>query len=310
MTPTFTSHTLHHIRKWLSEAVVGLEAGEKLSFMVPNPDDHAGQYTGTKADDGTIYHSYQALIDLASLNGLRFCTPKALEDGVVEIQLQRLQSESSPHGYKAEDPTEKYGSASPFWNINKLEEPHFLETYAQALREVKLQAGSRILDLGVHKGDEFSAFPLVYDTDLIDSMHFTGVDHCESALAYARQAFPGENYDFRNLDINRIDESDLPPQDLIISVGTFQSPGVDDKDLIIRLRKKLLKPKGAFILGFPCVRYTDGEHRFGAQVKNYSESELGLLTKDLFYFRRYLQGRGFNVTLRGKYYIFLTALPR
>lgn len=303
MTKRFTDQPLAEIVAWFSDQVQALEPGATLEMRVANPD-HAPMQTSGKV------RSYQVWLDLASLHACRFATPRDCGDGTVILVYQKLDSSRSPHHYKPEDPREKYGIDSPFWQINKLEEPYFLQTFTQAIREIQLQPEARILDLGVHKGDEFQAFSHVYPPSQLETMHFTGIDHCESALAYARQQFPSQNYAFHNLDINTIDEQGLPAQDLIISIGTFQSPGIDDKDLIIRLRKKMLKPGGAFILGFPCVRYVDGEHRFGAQVKNYSESELGLLIKDLFYFRRYLQQRGFNVTLRGKYYIFLTAIAR
>jgi hypothetical protein len=66
-----------------------------------------------------------------------------------------------------------------------------------------------------------------------------------------------------------------------------------------------LTEQGAVILGFPNCRYTDGEVVYGAKVKNYTEPELSLLIKDIYFIKKYLQQHRFRVTLFGKHDLFL-----
>jgi len=68
-----------------------------------------------------------------------------------------------------------------------------------------------------------------------------------------------------------------------------------------------LKKNGSMILGFPNCRWIDGEMVYGARVKNYPFSEMGLLYKDVIFSKKYLQQKKFRVTITGKDYIFLTA---
>jgi hypothetical protein len=105
-----------------------------------------------------------------------------------------------------------------------------------------------------------------------------------------------------------MDSLDLDVYDLVIAIDTLQSTGLNGRNLILTLRKKLLKPNGSFILGFPNTRYLDGTIHYGARMRNYTEPELSLLVRDLFFYRRYLQQQGFIVKITGKYTVFLTAV--
>ena len=58
------------------------------------------------------------------------------------------------------------------------------------------------------------------------------------------------------------------------------------------------------------MRYLDGEIKYGARKKNDRQPELSLVVKDLNFYMRLLQKRGFQTTLRGKYYLFLTGVRR
>lgn len=276
-------------------------------MRVPNPDLGAGLFSGEILDGATRHRSYRTWMDLAEYLDLRLLTPQVDGDTHVILRFQVLTPEADWHRSAVSDTREKYGTGTDYNRIQKLEEPCFLGDYTHSLKRVDLKEGARILDLGINTGDEFAAFPLSYSEDQCARFHFTGIDHSASAIAQAKARFPGSNYDFVCEDLNKFWELDLPPQDLVVSIATLQSPGLDGKDLIIRIRQKLLKPDGAFILGFPNVRYLDGEIKQGARTKNYSEPELSLLIKDLFFYRRYLQQRGFRVVLSGKYYLFLTA---
>jgi len=110
-------------------------------------------------------------------------------------------------------------------------------------------------------------------------------------------------------DINHLEALELGRFDLIVSIGTLQSPGVDFKPLFMALVQEYLAPGGAVILGFPNCRWMGGEMLYGAKAPNYAFSEQSLLYKDVYFCKKYLQQKKFRVTLSGKPYLFLAATP-
>ena len=113
---------------------------------------------------------------------------------------------------------------------------------------------------------------------------------------------------FYSHDINDLDALSLEPSDLIISIGTLQSPGINYKPFLQTLIQEHLNRDGAIILGFPNSRWIDGEMIYGAKMRNYKESDLSLVLSDIDYAKRYLQQKKFTVRISGKEYIFLTAV--
>jgi SAM-dependent methyltransferase len=302
--------TLAEILVWLREVSGAKAPGEIIELRAPDPDLGAGLHSGepiTCNGSHWRHRSHRTWLDLAERLGLRYLTPRVLGDGLLDLRFQVLDPGADWHEQRVDDVTEKYGVASPFARIDKLEEPCFLIDLIAALERIGLQPGARVLDLGCNDGAVFAAFDQVYPGA---SLQFTGVDHSASAIERAQNRFPTANFRFICHDLGKLFALTLPPQDLILSIGTLQSPGFDGKDLLLQVRKRLLTPSGAFLLGFPNVRYLDGELRQGARTRNYRESELSLLIKDLFFYRRYFQQHGFQVTLTGKYYLFLTAWRR
>ena len=115
------------------------------------------------------------------------------------------------------------------------------------------------------------------------------------------------NVSFYAHDANDLASLNLGEFDLIISVGTLQSSNLKFNSILASLVQNQLKRTGAMILGFPNCRWIDGEMVYGARVKNYSFSEMGLLYKDVVFAKKYLQQKKFRVTITGKEYIFITA---
>ena len=189
-----------------------------------------------------------------------------------------------------------------------MEEPSFLYYYLQALNNVKIGEKSRILNLGINRGDEFLVIKELIDTHTYEKIDFTGIDHSESAVNYAKEVLPEKNVHLYTEDINALDNLDLGVFDLIVSIGTLQSPGINFKPFLMDLvQKHLDKEQGALILGFPNSRWIGGEMIYGAKAPNYAMSELSLLFNDVIFAKKYLQQHKFRVTLTGKEYIFLTA---
>jgi len=188
-----------------------------------------------------------------------------------------------------------------------MEEPAFFYYYNQALENVKIENKTRILNLGINRGDEFEVIKNKVDTHTYKKIQLVGIDHSQTAIEEAKRAFPNNNCTFYSEDINDIDKLHLEKFDLLISIGTLQSPSINFKPFFMKLVQEYLQKDAAIILGFPNSRWIGGEVRYGAQVPNYAMSELGQLFSDVMFCKKYLQQKKYRVTLTGKYYIFLTA---
>jgi trans-aconitate methyltransferase len=139
-------------------------------------------------------------------------------------------------------------------------------------------------------------------------MHFVGIDHAKSALEEARERFPETNVTFHAHDINQLETLDLGTFDLLISIGTLQSPGIHFKPLLMNLVQHYLSRDSALILGFPNSRWRDGEMLYGAKAAHYNFSEMGVVLEDILFAKRYLQQKKYRVMITGKHYLFLTAV--
>lgn len=302
---TFTSESMSDILAWATEI---LKKADTLSFEVLNPDIGRGRYAGeTIRIDGIDYlhRSYKAWSNLGELLFCRILTPKAISEHTVAITYEKLDISDSFHHSDAKD--EKYGTASRFASIHKNEEPAFLSPYLRALQSVKIGEKKRILNLGINTGDEFNLIRHILPQEEYMNLELVGIDHSASAIATARERFNEGNAAFYVHDINDLASLDLGRFDLIITIGTLQSPGIDFKLLFMKLVQEYLNPRGAIILGFPNCRWMGGEMIYGAKAPNYPYSEMTLLYKDVYYCKKYLQQKRFRVTLTGKDYVFLTA---
>lgn len=156
----------------------------------------------------------------------------------------------------------------------------------------------RVLDLGCHTSDE-----LLLIERYVPGAAITAVDRDASALAVARSRFPA--IDFIEADVmNR----EVGQFDLVVAIGLLQRGEIDDRELLRRIMQRHLTPTGAVILGIPNCRYVDGEIEYGARMRNFSQPELGLVIKDIAFYRRYLQQHDRQVFVTGKHYLFVTAV--
>ncbi len=306
----FTNETILEILTYLEEMISSLQASETIVFQIPNPDKGIQHYSGSLLDINglpCLHHSWKAWGDLAELLYCRMLTPKLINEDEVILSFQKLNRSDSFHQTKLQDKREKYGTDSHFSTIRKNEEPAFLLPYLQALRQVKIGDRHSILDLGINSGDEFDLIRTIIDENEYRQIKFIGIDHSPSAIQKAERLFPEENVTFCCHDINHLHELELPRADLILSIGTLQSPNIDFKPLFMSLIQDHLTPSGAVILGFPNCRWIDGEMIYGAKAPNYNFSEMSLVIKDIYFCKKYLQQHKFRVTITGKDYLFLTA---
>ncbi len=281
-----------------------------IAFTVLKPDLGSGHYAGEEIKinrETYFHHSLKSWCALAELLGYRMLLPQPATHPLVTIRYQRLQPVSSFHTDAVEEITEKYGSLSIFARINKLEEPSFAWHYHHALEAVNIHTRRQILNLGINKGYEFLGIRRHTGETLFGDMELTGVDHSRSAIAQARENLPYPNVSLYCHDINALAALQLPRQDLILSISTLQSPGIDTKPLIMSLVQEQLSPTGAILFGFPNARWIDGELIHGAKAPNYPYPEMSLLIKDIYWIKKYLQQHKFRVTITGREYLFLTA---
>ncbi len=324
-----TDRPMQHLLTDLKQALLRLHPGDTLIFTVPDPDLCLGCYAGETFEyEGTRYRhrSWHSWSTLAHLLGCRLLTPRPVSPPHVEVRFQKLDSKASFHQTKShptskshptpniqhptskshptpntQHPTSKY--AGIFSRIDKREEPDFLYHYLQALDEVKIKERKRILDLGIYRGDEFRVILGRLGEEEIPEM--IGIDHDTDAIACAQAHLTEAT--FHAHDINDLTSLDLGRFDLLISIGTLQSPGIETKPLVMDLVQRYLTDDGAILLGWPNGRWIDGELIQGAKVPNYPFSELSLLIKDLHWIKKYLQQHRFRVRIFGQSYLFLVA---
>lgn len=174
------------------------------------------------------------------------------------------------------------------------------------MKNVNIDKRLRILNLGINSGDEFEVIKNIATN--FKELELVGIDYCLSAIKKALKQFSQDsNISFYTHDINELSSLNLGRFDLIVSIGTLQSSNLEFNPLFMSIVQNQLKKDGAMILGFPNCRWIDGEMIYGARVKNYPFSEMGLLYKDVMFCKKYLQQKKFRVTVTGKDYIFLTA---
>ena len=304
----FTTQSLLKITDTLEKELISLNTKEIIEFKTISPDIETSIYSGniiTFNNEEYIYRGYKEWIDLAHILKCKMLTPIISDENLVIMRYEKLNEDVSFH--KNTDSTEdKYGSNSIFSQIYKNEEPSFLHYFKQALKNVNISKRIRILNLGVNSGDEFELIEQY--ASYFENLELIGIDYCSSAIAEANEKFSAfSNVRFYTHDINDLESLNLERFDLIISIGTLQSSNLDFNPLFMSIVQNQLNKDGAMILGFPNCRWLDGEMIYGARVKNYPFSEMGLLYKDVIFCKKYLQQKKFRVTVTGKDYIFLTA---
>ncbi|QKJ22702.1 class I SAM-dependent methyltransferase [Poseidonibacter lekithochrous] len=302
----FTNESMYEIIDYMEEK---LKIDDLLSIEVLNPDLGINNYAGeiVDLDEEYTYHSYKAWNDLAELMFCKLLTPLKVSEYTVNLKFKKINRSDSFHKTINSSDNEKYGEESIFFRINKNEEPAFLYYYKQALANVKIQTRNSVLNLGINKADEFQTIKDCLDEDEFLKKDFVGIDFCPSAIEFAKNRFPTNNFSFFTHDINKLDELNLKKFDLIISIGTLQSSSLNFKEAFMSLIQNYLDENGSIILGFPNCRWIDTEMIYGAKAPNYSFSEQSILYKDVYFCKKYLQQKKFRVTLTGKNYLFLTA---
>ncbi len=285
------------------------ETEDTFSFSVLNPDLGEGYAGSSILIDGEvyIYRSLKAWMDLTELLHCKMLLPKEGTYPMIILSFKKLKTDSSFHLNTVANKYEKYGATSDFFTIHKMEEPAFFYYYDQALDNVKIEARTRVINLGVNRGDEFEVIKNRLDIHKYKNMEFIGIDHSKTAIECAESLFKEDNVSFYAEDINNLDSLDLGRFDLLISIGTLQSPSINFKLFFMNLVQNYLEKDSAIILGFPNSRWIGKEMIYGAKAPNYVMPEMSLLFNDVIFCKKYLQQKKYRVTITGKHYLFLTA---
>jgi 2-polyprenyl-3-methyl-5-hydroxy-6-metoxy-1,4-benzoquinol methylase len=287
----FTDEPLLEI---IAVATAAIARGEACELLVPDPDLGRGAYAGELVD-GCTHRPWRVWTELADRIGARLATPVRAGPHVV-VRLEPLDRDHVPERGAA---TEAYGADSGFARVHKLEDPGFAIDLREALERAHLPAEPTVLAVGVNTGDELALICAV-----APNARITGVDHAASAIAVARTRWPAATFVVADvtapLAVGRFD--------LVLAIGLLQSGGLDDRALLRRLVQDHLEPTGAVILGVPNCRYIDGEVSFGARMRNFTQPELGLVIKDIAFYRKYLQQHGRQVFVTGRNYLFVAGV--
>lgn len=249
---------------------------------------------------------YKAFVDLAQIFFMKMLTPIKEDENTTTLKFLKLNTASSFHNSKTLD-TEKYGTNSEFFNIDKTKEFSFLYHYQKALEFINIKEKTKVLNLGINKADEFKVIKDLLSNEEFKTKNFLGIDYSSSAIEYAKKNFLYDNVKFICHDINKLNELSLDKFDLIISIGTLQSSSINFNTTFMSLYQNYLEKGGSIILGFPNCRWIDNEMIYGAKAPNYNFSELSLVLKDIHFCKKYLQQKKYRVTITGKDYLFLTA---
>lgn len=297
----FTNEPLIDIVRYLETQ---LESQEQVLFSVPKPDLNASLFSGETTAQGMRHRPWRVWFDLAEKLECHFSIAE-LTPTFITLRLDKLNRDIVP--MSSTKSTEKYGTSSGYSRIDKLEESSFLLNYLEALERIDLKQGARVLSLGVNTGNELKAFDYL-KSGVGASLEFVGVDHSATAIAQAKRDF-GARGEFVRADVNALAGLELGTFDLVMALGTLQSPGIDDRAALRYMVQALLKQSGSLLIAFPNSTYLDGQLIYGARMKNFRQAELSLVIKDTAYYRKYLQQHHFKVFITGKYYWFITAVP-
>jgi SAM-dependent methyltransferase len=285
-----------------------LATSTTIELRALDPDEAQGRYAGEKID-GRIHRPWRVWLDVAERLGLRLLTPTKSEPPYVTIRFAALDPKARlDYAARGTEETERYGAESEFARVDKAEDPGFLLDFADALERCGLveraSTSQRILDLGVNTGDELALIRTLLP-DLPATL--VGVDHSASAIAVAKDRFANDpRFELHCADVNQ--PMSYGQFDLVVTISTLQSAGLDDRDLIRRIVQNHLAPGGSVIIGVPNCRYVDGEVEYGARMRNFRQPELGLVVKDIAFYRKYFQQHHMQVFVTGKHYLFVTAV--
>ena len=209
----------------------------EIEIEVLSPELAREAYPGQEVEaDGQLcrHRSYRLWMEAALELNLEFLTPRFSVHPFVCLRFRPLCAMPPTLSLaSAAADNDRYGPESSFYRLQKREEPRFLADYRLALDRVGAAQRKRVLDLGVHRGDELQELANEARKRNNDDprQEVIGIDYSEQALQAARERYADLNYQFVCADLAKWDQLDLAPFDLIISIGTLQSRSFSGKQI-------------------------------------------------------------------------------
>jgi len=293
---------MHAVVAWLTARLAMHEA---VTLTVQDPDTRPEAWPGERNEAGEPYRDWRVWLDLADGVAAHLATPRPDPDEPHALRLTfrarggeaDLHDPSRPHG-------ERYAASSAFAQLDKTDHPGFLLPLLDAVRFAAPQPPDRVLIVGCFDGDELAALthpPLAWSPT-----RMVGVDRDARALQRAMERFPVAT--FLHADLAQLEDRplDVGRFDLILAIGVLNSPSLDGARTLAHLVRNHAHASGGVIVGLPASRLLDGAVVWGARTRNYRETDLSLVVRDLAGHRRYLHQHGYRTRITGRYDLLLT----
>jgi hypothetical protein len=288
------------VARWLAARLTERGAAE---LVVPDPDA-ADAWPGEPRPDGVPQRGLRDWLDLADAVGARLRVPRPLpgsDPPLLLARFERLAGEADVHADGGRPP-DRYAPGRDFARLRKMALPGFVLPLLDAVAFAAPGTPKRVLVAGCHRGDELDA--LARAAPPVQPERIVGVDRQEEALAEARRRHPRAR--FLHADLRAL-PADLGRFELIVAIGVLQSPELDGPALLRALVGDHAAGAGGLVLGLPCSRLVDGQVLWGARTRNYAETDLSRVVRDLAGHRRYLHQHGYRTRIGGRYDLLLTA---
>ena len=285
-----------------------LAAHGRVTLLVRQEAIGADGWRGEPGPDGVPRLGLRDWLDLADALEARLTGPLEAHDrpGATSLfRLERLGPEADVHG---RSDVARYGPGGAFARVNKAALPGFRLPLREALafaRDIETPHEERVLVIGCHQGDELEV--LAAADPPIPAERVVGIDRDADALAEARARHPGAR--FVAADLADLAAGEALPVDgrfeLIVAVAVLQSRGLDGPAVLRGLIRHHAAERGGVVVGVPASRFRDGEVAWGARTRNFRETDLSLVVRDLAGHRRYLHQHGYRTRIGGRYDLLL-----
>ena len=294
---------LRELHAALCTAAQELGPDELVGYVARDPDLRRGWPGADPDGNGTFHRPWRIHLELLRVLGFTMATPTRIpETDLVWIRaLRRAEGTSGPVTRPPEDIEGRYGTDSDYRAFDRLEEPEVLDDYLYLAERIALQPGETLLALGVNDGRELEVFGDVDGAKLI------GIDQSESAIAAARERFPGG--EFHADDIGEFEKHVTDPVDVAIVLNTLQCRTVD-RDAVLAAIGRVTHDRSRILISIPnCHRGVDDILRRPHDRRD-RRHDRSLVFKDARYFSRHLYRSGRRrIEVFGTYDVFVLAVP-
>lgn len=280
----------------------------RVALRIPTEAIGRDAWRGEERPDGVARMGLRDWLDLADALEARLSGPldePGTTGATLLFRLDRLGPETEVHGRSFDD---RYGRAGSFGRVNKAGLPGFRLPLLEALafaRDAETRPDGRVLVVGCHRGDELEV--LAASDPPVAPDRVVGVDRNAEALDEARMHHREAR--FVEAELATLADGEALPVDgrfdLIVAIAVLQSSGLDGPAVLRGLIRHHAAEHGGVVIGVPASRFRDGEVVWGARTRNFRQTDLSLVVRDLAGHRRYLHQHGYRTRIAGRYDLLL-----